>query len=84
MSKKCSFCGNQKTIQKTVQYIYKHNGKFLLLNNVPCEECSFCGEQYFAADVLKKIEHEFNEIYVDGKKATGIVKVPVEVYAVVA
>ena len=83
MSKECSFCGNQKTIKKTVQYIYKHNGKFLLVNNVPCEECEFCGEQYFAANVLKKIEREFNEIYNDGKKAAGMVTVPVEDYAVV-
>jgi hypothetical protein len=45
---------------------------------VPCEECEFCGERYFKAEVLKKIEKEFEEIYISGKRVTKEVKVPVE------
>ena len=49
-----------------------------MVNNVPCEECEFCGEQYFKAETLKKIEKEFKEIYLSGKKAKKEIKVPVE------
>jgi hypothetical protein len=49
-----------------------------MVNNVPCEECEYCGEQYFKVEVLKKIENEFNDIYSLGKKAKSEMKVPVE------
>ena len=48
------------------------------MNNVPCEECEFCGEQYFEANILKRIEFEFNEIHSTRKKATREIHVPVE------
>ena len=78
MKKICSFCGNKNFREKHVQYIYKHDEQFLVVNNVPCEECEYCGEQYFKAEALKKIEKEFNNIYFSGKKVKKEVKVPVE------
>lgn len=55
-----------------------HDDKYLMINEVPCEECDFCGEQYFKADVMKKIERDYNEIYFSGKKAANEIVVPVE------
>lgn len=78
MSKTCNFCGNKDFREKHVQYIYKHEDQFLVVNNVPCEECEYCGEQYFKAEVLKKIEKEFREIYYSGKKVRREVEVPIE------
>lgn len=78
--KVCNFCGNKNFRERHVQYFYKHNDQFLVVNNVPCEECEYCGEQYFKAEVLKKIEEDFNAIYQSGKKAKKEVKVPVEEY----
>lgn len=82
MNKVCSFCGNKNFSEKQVQYFYKHDDKFLVVNNVPCEECEYCGEQYFKGEVLKKIEKDFKEIYYSGKKTAKEIKVPVEEYAV--
>ena len=76
--KKCNFCGNVNFSKKKVQYLYKHDGKYFLVNNVPCEQCEYCGEQYFDASVLKKIESEFKNIYLSGKKASSEMNVPVE------
>jgi len=59
MSKVCSFCGNTNFKVKKVQYIYKHNDRSLIVNDVPCEECESCGEQYFEANTLKKVERYF-------------------------
>jgi len=79
--KKCVFCGHADVVKKRVQYIYKHNGNLLMVNDVPCEECTFCGEQYFEACVLKKIEKEFQSITLSGKKAKQEIVLPVENYA---
>jgi YgiT-type zinc finger domain-containing protein len=76
--KVCNFCGNTNYSETSVQYIYKHDEKFLVVNNVPCEQCEFCGEQYFKAEVLKKIEQDFDEIYTKGKKTKQELIVPVE------
>jgi len=64
-----------------VQYIYRHGDKFLLVNNVPCQECDYCGEQYFEAPVLKKIEQEFMDIHLAGKSAKTTIQIPVEEFA---
>jgi len=74
----CNFCGNKNFKEKKIQYIYRHNGQFLIVNDVPCEECEFCGEQYFKAETLKKIESNFQAIYFSGKKAEKEFKVPVD------
>jgi len=81
MMKTCSFCGNRKIKKRRVQYVYRHDGKFLVIDNVPCEECEYCGERYFEAKVLKQIEIEFEKIYCRGKKAKREVMVPVEKFA---
>lgn len=76
--KVCNFCGNKNFREKHVQYIYRHNNQFLVVNNAPCEECEYCGEQYFKAESLKKIEEDFRSIYLSGKRAKTEVAVPIE------
>ncbi|MFP4422575.1 MAG: type II toxin-antitoxin system MqsA family antitoxin [Desulfococcaceae bacterium] len=76
--KTCLSCGNKNFRYTRTQYIYRRNDKFLIVNHVPCEECEYCGEQYFQAPVLKKIENEFNAIHHQGKKAKTQVPVPME------
>ena len=78
MKKICNFCGNKDFRRKIVQYIYRQDEQFLFVNNVPCEECEYCGEQYFKAEVLKKIEEDFKKIHFSDKKAQKEVRVPVE------
>ena len=80
MSKTCHFCGNRNFKDNKVQYIYRHDDKYLMVSEVPCVLCEYCGEQYFRGDVLKKIEKEFNEIYFSGKKIKNEIRVPVEQY----
>ena len=76
--KACSFCGHKTIKKKYVQYLYKHHDHFLLVNDVPCEECEFCGEQYFQASSLKIIESEFKSIYSTKKKPKRELTLPVE------
>ncbi len=81
MNASCSFCGNKNIRNVKVQYIYRHDGQLLIVNGVPCEQCEYCGEQYFKAEVLKKIESDFNQVYTHRKKADREIRVPVEQYA---
>lgn len=76
--KMCSFCGHSVVKDKYVQYLYKHNNHFLLVNDVPCEVCEFCGEQYFQASTLKMIEKEFKSIQTTKKKPKQELLLPVE------
>ena len=79
--KVCNFCGNKNFKSVEVEYTYKRNNKMLIINNVPCEKCEYCGEEYFKADVLKKVEYEFNSIYSQGKKVKTEYIIPVEQFA---
>ena len=81
MSRVCHFCGNKNFKDAFVQHIYKREDKFLIVNDVPCVKCEYCGEQYFKADVLKKVEKEFNEIYTGGKEIKTQINVPLEQFA---
>ncbi len=81
MLKVCNFCGNKNFRIKSTQYIYRHNNQFLIVNNVPCEECEYCGEQYFRAEVLKEIEKDFIDIYSANKSAKEKIRVPVDEFA---
>ena len=64
-----------------VQYAYKHYDDFLVVNDAPCEQCEFCGEQYFKGSVLKQIENEFIAIHSHGKKVKKEFIIPVEQYS---
>ncbi|MBF0102729.1 MAG: YgiT-type zinc finger protein [Desulfobacterales bacterium] len=80
MNESCNFCGNKNFQDKNIQYIYRRSEQFLIANDVPCVQCEYCGEQYFRADILKKIEKEVNEIYSLKKKIKREISVPVEHY----
>ncbi len=79
--KTCTFCGNKNIKETHTQYLYRHNGEMLIVNNTPCEECEFCGEQYFKASVLKQIETDFFQIKTKRKKPAQHLQIPVEAYA---
>jgi YgiT-type zinc finger domain-containing protein len=77
----CHFCGNKNFNRRYVQYTYQRHDQFLIVNEVPCEQCEYCGEQYFQAIVLKQIEKEFDCIYQRGKKVEKELRVPVEQFS---
>ena len=79
--KACNFCGNKHFVLKNVDYIYRHNGRFMLFEGVPCEECTYCGERYFEADILKKVEMDFFENLNEKRQPSRKIDMPVEVFA---
>ena len=67
----CEFCGDN-TIKKKVKRQHWMKGKLYIVEDVEAEVCTGCGERYFHATVLDKIdryllaEHEVKEkVYVE-------------------
>ena len=81
MAGKCPFCGHRNMAAKQVEYLYRLGERFMMVTDVPCLECEFCGEQYFEAAVLKRIEADFMAIQNTGKKPMKTIQVPVEAYS---
>ena len=80
MNNKCVFCGNKNFSEKKVRYIYKHNSDFFIVNGVPCEECNFCGEQYYKGKDIENIEKLFFDIHQNKRLIHKKLEVPVEEY----
>ena len=74
----CAFCGHKELRSCQTQYIYRYDGKFLIVDDVPCLQCAYCGEQYFEGQVLRDIEKRFNELQGQGRQAIKEVQIPVE------
>jgi YgiT-type zinc finger domain-containing protein len=51
----CEFCGG-KTIKRKVRKHHWFHGKLYIVENVEAEVCSECGERYFHAKTLDKID----------------------------
>jgi len=73
----CTFCGNSNIKETVTDYTYKDNHNYMIINNVPCYKCEYCGENYFESKILKQIEKEYIAIQ-NGKKPIQEISVPVE------
>ncbi len=38
----CHFCGNKDCKENMIQYTYKKDNKYIIFDNIPCEQCEFC------------------------------------------
>ena len=72
----CAICGSQ-LIEKTVDYIDRSNGHFLIVRDVPVQECAENGHQFFHASVAKKIERLFELDRQNALSPKEVVSVPV-------
>lgn len=55
---KCAICSSQ-LVEKKIDYFDSSNGHFLIIKDVPVQECVDNGHQFFHASVAKKIERIF-------------------------
>ena len=78
MSEHCAFCGHKHLTAKTTRYIHQQADELLIVDDVPCLACDYCGEQYFDAAVLKAIEAEHTAIVRHCKTPQAVKPVAVE------
>jgi len=68
---KCVFCGG-KVENRTVNFVYE-NDKYLVVENVPAEVCTKCGEKTYSPEVTDELLKFSKEKF----KPVKTIKVPV-------
>lgn len=53
---KCLTCKNGAMLDATTTYFAKLKNCYVIIENVPCRKCDQCGEEYFPASVLERID----------------------------
>lgn len=61
----CVFCGGS-TVSQEVTFIYEQDEQVLLIQNVPAEVCTVCGEKSFSpettAEIMRFAKQQFQPI----------------------
>ena len=52
----CFFCKHGTVEQSHTTYMVDLKDCIIIVKNVPCMECSDCGEKYFSDEVMEKLE----------------------------
>ena len=78
---RCNFCGSDQYEERRTEYLYSHDGQYLLVPNTPVEVCLNCGMVYYDAAVLKEIERRFFAIQKKTEEPDRYIEVPEKAYA---
>ena len=71
----CIFCGGVVE-GRLIEYDYRRENRLLIICNVPTGVCYQCGEKYFRAEVLKKMDALYHHIFDRDGKPERILQVP--------
>jgi YgiT-type zinc finger domain-containing protein len=77
---KCNFCDSDQYEERRIDYLYSHNGEYLLVPNTPVEVCVHCGMVYYDAAVLKEIERRFFAIQRKAEEPDRYINMPAKAY----
>ena len=77
----CNSCGSDRYEERRIEYLYGHEGKYLVVPNTPVEICLNCGMICYDAAVLKEIEQHFLAIQNRTEQPDCYVEMPARAYA---
>jgi len=83
VSEQCSFCGHAHLVATTSRYIHQQGDDILIVDDVPCLRCEYCGEEYYDITTLKKIEADHAALSAGRKRPARTVQVAVEPFAAI-
>jgi YgiT-type zinc finger domain-containing protein len=72
----CAICGS-KLVSKKIEYIDRSEDHFLIVRDVPVQECEENGHQFFHAGVAKQIEKLFELDRQQALEPVEVISVPV-------
>ena len=52
----CPGCKNNKMTNSLTVYFANTESCYVIIENVPCRKCSQCGEEFFTASVMNRID----------------------------
>ena len=73
---KCYFCKG-KTQIKNVNVDFRWGGKLFVVQDVPVEICTQCGERYYSAEVSKKLDELVKKQGSSSRRPQKTLEVPV-------
>ena len=54
----CEYCNAPLPAEKKMVTVHRHRkGQHFIFEQVPAQVCSRCGERYFSASVVQKMDH---------------------------
>jgi YgiT-type zinc finger domain-containing protein len=71
----CTFCGGTVE-ERVIEYDYRRENQLMVISNVPAGVCCQCGEKYFRADVLKRMDGLYHYIFDHHGKPERLLQVP--------
>ena len=78
---RCNFCGSTNFSARRIEYLYSHDGKYLLAPNTPAEICERCGREFYDAAVVKEIERRFVAIHAHTEEPDAVLQIPSKAFA---
>ena len=57
----CTFCKGKLEVS-TTEYVEKIDNFIIVIENIPCEKCTQCGESYFSTNVIDRLEKILNSV----------------------
>ena len=52
---KCSVCASQECREEFVDEVFRFDGKYVLVDHIPANVCTRCGEETFSRETTEKI-----------------------------
>ena len=52
----CLSCKNNSMFDSTATYFAHLTTGYVIIENVPCKKCTQCGEEFFSASVMERID----------------------------
>ena len=71
----CSFCGGDVE-EKKIEYDYRRRSHLPVINDVPAGVCRQCGEKYFKAHTLKRLDQVFYNVFDRQQEPDRVLQIP--------
>ena len=53
---RCEYCYGFKKTKNVTKEVFKHRDGFVILKNITIGVCDSCGNRYYSADILNRVE----------------------------
>lgn len=59
---RCMSCKTGNMIDSSTTYFAHLNNCYIIIEHVPCKRCDQCGEEFFVASVMEKIDEILHKV----------------------
>ena len=59
---KCTSCRIDDMVDSTATYFAQLNNCYVIIEHVPCKKCKQCGEEFYTASVMERIDDILDKV----------------------